>query len=34
MATGVVFEEIYLQHETGGHPENKQRLINTVSYLK
>lgn len=34
MATGVVFEEIYLQHETGGHPENKHRLINTVAHLK
>jgi len=34
MATGVVFEEIYLEHETGAHPENKQRLINTVSHLK
>ncbi len=34
MATGVVFDQIYLQHETGGHPENKMRLINTVSHLK
>lgn len=34
MTTGVVFEEIYLQHETGGHPENKLRLINTVEHLK
>jgi acetoin utilization deacetylase AcuC-like enzyme len=34
MATGIVFEEIYLQHETGGHPENKLRLINTVAHLK
>ena len=34
MATGVVFDQIYLQHETGGHPENKMRLINTVSHLQ
>jgi len=34
MATGVVFEKIYLEHETGSHPENKLRLINTVDYLK
>ena len=34
MSTGVVFDRIYLQHETGGHPENKMRLINTVSHLQ
>jgi acetoin utilization deacetylase AcuC-like enzyme len=34
MATGLVFDPIYLRHETHGHPENKYRLINTVEHLK
>ena len=30
MATGLVFDPIYLRHETHGHLENKYCLINTV----
>ncbi|MFH1422955.1 MAG: histone deacetylase, partial [Planctomycetota bacterium] len=34
MATGVVYDDIYLSHDTGSHPENKYRLIKTVEHLK
>lgn len=32
--TGIVYDDVYLRHETHGHPENKNRLIETVEYLK
>ena len=32
--TGLVYDDIYLRHETFDHPENKLRLVNTVEYLK
>jgi acetoin utilization deacetylase AcuC-like enzyme len=32
--TGIVYDDIYLEHETWMHPENKERLRRTVAYLK
>ncbi len=32
--TGIIYHSDYLKHDTGLHPENKERLISTVSYLK
>lgn len=32
--TGLVFDEVYLAHETGFHPENRERLRRTVEHLK
>ncbi len=32
--TGVVYHEDYLKHETGEHPERKERLIATMELLK
>ncbi|MCX7703137.1 MAG: histone deacetylase [Planctomycetota bacterium] len=32
--TGIVYDDIYLAHETGFHPENRERLRRTVSHLK
>lgn len=34
MATMLVYDDIYLEHDTGLHPENPQRLINTCEHLK
>ncbi|MBI4834086.1 MAG: histone deacetylase [Planctomycetes bacterium] len=34
MATFLVYDDIYLEHNTGMHPENSKRLINTVQHLK
>jgi len=31
---GLVFHENYLLHETGGHPERKERLMAVIDYLK
>jgi len=32
--TGIIYHSDYLKHDTGLHPENKERLISTISYLK
>jgi acetoin utilization deacetylase AcuC-like enzyme len=32
--TGIIYHSDYLKHDTGLHPENKERLISTVSNLK
>ena len=34
MAVGYVYDDIYLKHDTGDHPENAKRLIAIMSYLK
>ncbi len=34
MASGLVFSDIYLEHFTGRHPENRLRLENTVRHFK
>ena len=34
MKTGLVYDPIYLEHDTGNHVENSQRLVTTMSYLK
>jgi acetoin utilization deacetylase AcuC-like enzyme len=34
MKAGLVYDPIYLEHDTGGHVENSQRLVATMSYLK
>ncbi len=34
MATGYVYEPIYLEHDLRGHPENQQRLRQTLSVLE
>jgi len=31
--TGFVFDEVYLEHDTGGHPENADRLRNLIEFL-
>jgi acetoin utilization deacetylase AcuC-like enzyme len=31
---GLVYDPIYLEHDTGSHPENASRLIKTVEHLK
>ena len=33
--TALIYDDIFLKHDTGyGHPENSERLENTVKYLK
>lgn len=32
--TGIIYHPDYLEHETGNHPENKNRLIVTMDFLK
>ncbi|MDI6888818.1 MAG: histone deacetylase [Methanocellales archaeon] len=32
--TGIIYHDDYLKHETGGHPERKERLIATMGLLK
>ncbi|GFO98129.1 Histone deacetylase family protein [groundwater metagenome] len=32
--TGIIYHSDYLKHDTGLHPENKERLISIVSHLK
>ena len=32
--TGIVYDEVYLAHETGFHPENRERLRRAVEHLK
>jgi len=34
MTTYLVYSDIYLEHDTGAHPENSERLSNTIAYLK
>ena len=34
MKAGLVYDPIYLEHDTGDHVENSQRLVVTMSYLK
>ena len=31
---GLVYDPIYLEHDTGDHPENSQRLVAMMSYLE
>jgi len=32
--TGIVFHPDYLKHETGAHPERKERLLSIIAHLK
>jgi len=34
MATGIVYDDIYLEHNTGTHPESHHRLIAIMEFLK
>lgn len=34
MKAGLVYDPIYLEHDTGDHVENSQRLVTTMSHLK
>ena len=34
MTTGLVYDPIYLEHDTGDHVENSRRLVDAMSYLK
>ncbi|MEE8566759.1 MAG: histone deacetylase [Candidatus Bipolaricaulota bacterium] len=34
MSTGIVYDPIYLQHDTGNHPENCRRLVIIMSHLE
>ena len=34
MTTYLIYSDIYLEHNTGMHPENKMRLENSFAYLK
>jgi len=34
MKAGLVYDPIYLEHDTGDHVENSQRLVAAMSYLK
>ena len=34
MKAGMVYDPIYLEHDTGDHVENSQRLVAAMSYLK
>lgn len=34
MEVGIVYDPIYLKHDTGGHPENARRLETIISYLE
>jgi acetoin utilization deacetylase AcuC-like enzyme len=34
MKTGLVYDPIYLEHDTGNHVENSRRLVEATSYLK
>ncbi|MBI2934964.1 MAG: histone deacetylase [Chloroflexi bacterium] len=34
MATGLVYDPIYLEHQTGSHPENASRLTAVMDHLK
>jgi len=34
MKAGLVYDPIYLEHDTGDHVENSRRLVEAISYLK
>jgi acetoin utilization deacetylase AcuC-like enzyme len=34
MAVGLIYDPVYLEHDTGTHPENAQRLIAIMSFLE
>jgi acetoin utilization deacetylase AcuC-like enzyme len=34
MKAGIVYDAVYLEHDTGDHVENSRRLVETMSYLK
>ncbi|MEA3442975.1 MAG: histone deacetylase [Chloroflexota bacterium] len=34
MEAGLVYDSIYLEHDTGSHPENSQRLVSIMSHLE
>ena len=34
MKAGLVYDPIYLEHDTGDHVENSQRLVTAISYLE
>jgi acetoin utilization deacetylase AcuC-like enzyme len=34
MKAGLIYDPIYLEHDTGDHVENSQRLVATMSYLE
>ena len=34
MKAGLVYDPIYLEHDTGDHVENARRLVDTISHLK
>ena len=34
MKVGLVYDPIYLEHDTGSHPENSQRLVAIMSHLE
>lgn len=34
MKTGIVYDNIYLEHNERGHPENKDRLISIVQEIE
>jgi acetoin utilization deacetylase AcuC-like enzyme len=34
MRVGLVYDPVYLEHDTGTHVENAQRLITTISYIE
>jgi acetoin utilization deacetylase AcuC-like enzyme len=34
MKVGLVYDPVYLKHDTGGHVENKERLTSTISLLE
>jgi acetoin utilization deacetylase AcuC-like enzyme len=34
MKVGLVYDPIYLEHDTGDHVENSRRLVTAISYLK
>jgi acetoin utilization deacetylase AcuC-like enzyme len=34
MKVGLIYDPVYLEHDTGNHVENSQRLVATISYLE
>ena len=34
MKVGLIYDPVFLEHDTGSHPENKQRLIETIGLLE
>ena len=33
MSVGLIYDPIYLEHDTGSHPENSQRLVSMIELL-